>query len=67
MVETGSPAQIHIHIRLFASYREAAGAARFDMPIDAGARVGDLIDLLAVRVPGLRTAPGLVAVNHSYV
>jgi molybdopterin converting factor small subunit len=35
--------------------------------LPAGARVRDLVDLLANRVPSLRTAPGLVAVNHSYV
>jgi len=30
-------------------------------------RVRDLVDVLAVRLPAVRTAPGMVAVNHSYV
>ena len=29
--------------------------------------VRDLADLLAARIPTLRTAPGLIAVNHTYV
>ena len=56
-----------MRVRLFASYREAAGAARLEMPLPSGARVRDLVDLLAVRVPSLRAAPGMVAVNHTYV
>ena len=59
--------QICIHVRLFAGYREAAGTARMDAPLPAGARVSDLVDLLAVNLPALRTAPGMVAVNHTYV
>ena len=59
--------QICVQVRLFASYREAAGTARLEAPLPAGARVRDLVDMLAVRLPALRTAPGLVAVNHSYV
>jgi len=59
--------QICIQVRLFASYREAAGTARLETPLPAGARVRDLVDLLAVRLPALRTAPGMVAVNHMYV
>jgi MoaE-MoaD fusion protein len=56
-----------VRVRLFASYREAAGTARLDAPLPAGARVSDLVDVLAVRVPGLRTAPGMIAVNQTYV
>jgi MoaE-MoaD fusion protein len=59
--------QICVKVRLFASYREAAGTARLETPLPAGARVRDLVDLLAVRLPALRTAPGMVAVNHTYV
>jgi len=59
--------QICVRVRLFASYREAAGVRELQTPVPTGARVSDLIDLLAARVPALRTAPGLVAVNHSYV
>jgi molybdopterin converting factor subunit 1 len=65
--ETTSPQRICVRVRLFASYREAAGTARLEVPLPSGARVGDLVDLLAARLPSLRTAPGMVAVNHSYV
>jgi molybdopterin converting factor subunit 1 len=59
--------QICVRVRLFASYREAAGTARLETPLPSGARVRDLVDLLAVQLPALRTAPGMVAVNHAYV
>jgi molybdopterin converting factor subunit 1 len=59
--------QISIRARLFASYREAAGTARLDLSIPAGARVADLLDLLAERVPALKTAKGMIAVNQTYV
>jgi molybdopterin converting factor subunit 1 len=65
--EAASPAQISVRVRLFASYREAAGTARLEAPLAPGARVSDLVDALVARVPGLRTAPGLIAVNHTYV
>jgi molybdopterin converting factor subunit 1 len=65
--EVTSPTQICVQVRLFASYREAAGTNRLEAPLPTGARVRDLIDLLAERLPALRTAPGLVAVNHAYV
>jgi molybdopterin synthase catalytic subunit len=56
-----------VRVRLFASYREAAGTARLELPLASGTRVSGLIELLSARVPGLKTAPGLVAVNHTYV
>ena len=59
--------QICIHVRLFASYREAAGTATLDVPVDAGAHVSDLTTLLAANIPALLSAPGLVAVNLNYV
>jgi len=59
--------QISVRVRLFASYREAAGTRELQTPLASGARVRDLVDLLAARLPALRTAPGLVAVNHAYV
>jgi MoaE-MoaD fusion protein len=66
--EAASKAQeICVKVRLFASYREAAKTSRLDFPLPAGARVSDLIDLLAERLPALRAAPGMVAVNHTYV
>jgi molybdopterin synthase catalytic subunit len=56
-----------VRVRLFAAYREAAGTNRVDVPLPHGARVRDLVDLLATRIPALRTAPGLTAVNQTYV
>ena len=60
-------ARICVHVRLFASYREAAGTNRLDAELPAGASVADLVARLAEQIPGLTSAPGLVAVNHTYV
>lgn len=62
-----STTTISVHVRLFASYREAAGTRSFEAPLRAGATVATLAELVAARVPGLLTAPGLIAVNHAYV
>jgi molybdopterin synthase sulfur carrier subunit len=59
--------QICVNVRLFAGYREAAGTAKLDAPLAAGSRVRDLVELLAVRIPALVRAPGMVAVNQTYV
>ena len=67
MPEAASQPNICVHVRLFASYREAAGTNRLDTPLRSGARARDLIELLAKTIPALARAPGLVAVNHSYV
>ena len=67
MPETTSEPRICVRVRLFASYREAAGTARLEVPLPDGARVSDLVDVVAVRLPALRQAPGMVAVNHTYV
>lgn len=56
-----------VRVRLFASYREAAGTARLEVPLPGGASVADLIEVLSVRLPALRTSPGMSAVNQSYV
>lgn len=58
---------ICVHVRLFASYREAAGTSRMDAPLPVGARVRDLLEQLAAHMPALIRAPGMVAVNHTYV
>lgn len=63
---TEAATQIRVHVRLFAAYREAAGTTRLDAPLPAGATVQDLLDSLADRIPSLKTAPGLVAVNLTY-
>jgi molybdopterin synthase catalytic subunit len=56
-----------VHVRLFASYREAAGAARLDVPLTDGARVADLLEVIAASVPSVLSTRGLVAINHTYV
>jgi molybdopterin converting factor subunit 1 len=56
-----------VRVRLFASYREAAGTRELETPLPTGARVRDLVELLSTRLPSLKTAPGMVAVNHTYV
>jgi molybdopterin converting factor subunit 1 len=56
-----------VHVRLFASYREAAGTNRLDTSVPRGASVGSLLALLETRLPALRQARGLVAINHAYV
>jgi molybdopterin converting factor subunit 1 len=67
LIGVTSTPQICVRVRLFASYREAAGTRLLDAPLPAGARVADLVAMIAARVPGLPRVPGLVAVNHSYV
>ena len=64
---TETRAQISVRVRLFASYREAAGTSRLDAPLPAGARVKDLVEALSPQIPALLTARGLIAVNHTYV
>ena len=65
--ETVSPPQISVQVRLFASYREAAGTSRLSTFLPVGARIGDLVGVLAENLPALRTTRGLIAVNHEYV
>ena len=67
MPEASAAPQIRVQVRLFASYREAAGTPRLEVPLLAGASVRDLLELLSARLPALKAAPGLVAVNHAYV
>jgi molybdopterin converting factor subunit 1 len=65
--ETAIPSSICVHVRLFASYREAAGTNRLETSLRTGASVNDLLMSLEDRLPVLRQTRGLVAVNHSYV
>ena len=59
--------QITVAVRLFASYREAAGTARLEAELADGARVRDLQEQLSARLPALASTRGLVAVNQTYV
>ena len=67
MPETTAQARICVHVRLFASYREAAKTARLETSLAAGSHVSDLITVLANDLPVLLSARGMVAVNHAYV
>ncbi len=62
-----SETALTVCVRLFASYREAAGTNRLEVKLPAAARVSDLLELLAERLPALKRAPGMVAVNQTYV
>jgi molybdopterin synthase catalytic subunit len=64
--ETARLNQICVRVRLFAAYREAAGTRELEVPLQVGATLADLTDVLAPRIPSLRSAPGLTAVNHTY-
>jgi molybdopterin converting factor subunit 1 len=59
--------EISVRVRLFASYREAAGTPRMEVPLAFGARVKDLAELLAARIPAIGKAQGMIAVNQMYV
>lgn len=67
MSEAAAQRDICVHVRLFASYREAAGTNQLDTPLRASARVQDLLDVLSPQIPALTRARGMVAVNHTYV
>ncbi len=55
-------------VRLFASYREAAGAGRLDLELPAGARVRDVIAEIARRHPLVAEGRRVViAKNREYV
>ncbi len=67
MVEPAAPTAIAVRVRLFASYREAAGTAREELTLPAGSCVSDLAEALRERFPRFAPNGGLVAVNHEYV
>jgi MoaE-MoaD fusion protein len=56
-----------VYVRLFASYREAAGTNRLDTALPPGSRVSELLAVLSPSIPALTQTAGLVAVNHTYV
>ena len=58
---------VKVTVRLFASYREKAGAGRLVVDMTAGNTVGDLATSVTAMVPGLPPAERLVvAVNNEY-
>ena len=56
------------HIRLFAFYREQAGADRFDLSLPEGSTVATAIQLLLKQQPTLPPdfSPHLIAVNENF-
>ncbi len=59
---------MRIDVRLFASYREAAGVSRFDLELAAGAAVRDALAAIAARHPLIgRGNRVLMARNREYV
>lgn len=59
---------MRIDVRLFASYREAAGVSRFDLELPPGAAVRDAIAAVGERHPAIaRGARVLTARNREYV
>lgn len=58
---------VRVHVRLFASYREAAGAGRIDLDLAPGAAVGDAVAEVARRHPQIAGGRALVARNRQYV
>lgn len=59
---------MRIDVRLFASYREAAGVGRVDLTLASGATVRDAVTRIEQRYPALRTGSRvLLARNREYV
>ena len=61
-------ASVRVHVRLFASYREAAGVGRIDVELPPGARVHDAVAEIAKRHPLISEGRKVViARNRDYV
>ena len=62
---------MQVRIRLFASYREAAGVSLVPLDLEAGATVGDAIAAVGRRYPAIAPAGGAAALvaarNREYV
>jgi molybdopterin converting factor subunit 1 len=65
--ETVAATSIRVHVRLFASYREAAGTNRLDTSLPTGSTVADLVAALASQIPPLTRTRGMIALNQEYV
>ena len=59
---------LKVTVRLFASYREKAGASEVEFTLPQDATVGFLASLVAETYPGITQRPEslVVAVNHEY-
>ena len=67
MTHLDAPTRLRVRVRLFASFREAAGTNQLTCELEPGARVSDLLTRLAEQLPALRATRGLVAINQTYV
>ena len=54
-------------VRLFAAFREAAGAPELELPATDGLTVGEVWANLSARFPELKAHPPSAAVNARYV
>ncbi len=59
--------RLRVRVRLFASFREAAGTGHLTSELDEGAHVSDLLTQLSARIPALGATRGLIALNQTYV
>lgn len=67
-VRDGYDALVRVLVRLFASYREAAGRGQFEMELTEGARVRDVLARVLAENPLLRSQREIVAArNREYV
>lgn len=59
---------MNIHVRLYASYREQAGASHVDIIVADGGTVAELITQLVADIPSLLSSfkPHLIAVNDEF-
>lgn len=57
---------MRVKVRLFAQYRETAGAEALDLELPEGARVADALAALEERFPGLEMSAGMAAVNANF-
>jgi len=58
---------VKVHVRLFASYAEAAGRSEVVLELPDGSRVADALTALRTQVDASRLPPSpLVAVNRRY-
>jgi molybdopterin converting factor small subunit len=57
---------VTVRVRLFAAYREAAGAGEIELPLTPGLTVGQLWGRLLARHPDLGQWAPSAAVNRSY-
>lgn len=60
MNDEAAMSTITVQVRLFASLRQAAGAARLTCGLPAGATVADLMQALAAEFPALPKAVGAI-------